>query len=508
MRGDRRLSGLAGAVAAAVSLGTGELLGGLFGPVPSPMAAVGSMVVDSAPAFLKDAAIALFGQGDKAALAIGTAVIGVGIGWIVGVVALRRPVVGPIAFGLFAALGIAVGVGEPLAAPWAVVVAVLVAAVLGVVVLDLQLRSLRPGEEPTDGLPVDAARRRFLRVALAGGATAVVAGGVGRALSSRIPAPPPVVLGSTPTRVVPPVAAANQFGVDGLTPIVVPNEDFYRIDTALTVPRIDPAEWLLRVHGLVDREVVLGYQDLLDMEQLEEYVTIACVSNQVGGDLVGNALWTGVPLAGVLEAAGLQQGATQLVGRSVDGFTVGFPPQVLADAPGAMIALAMNGEPLPREHGFPARLIVPGLYGYVSATKWLTEIELTGWDDFDAYWVPRGWAKEAPIKTQSRIDVPRPRDTVPAGPVVFAGVAWAPLRGIDRVEVRIGEDGDWHEAVLTVPLSATAWVQWRVTIDLAPGRYRAQVRATDGTGYVQTSQSMPPRPDGATGYHTTSVTVG
>ncbi|OFW66911.1 MAG: hypothetical protein A2Z12_01060 [Actinobacteria bacterium RBG_16_68_21] len=507
MQGERRLAGVAGAIAAGVALGVGELFAGLFDSVPSPMAAVGGRIIDAAPPFLKDFAIAVFGTSDKLALAIGTAVVGVIVGWVAGILALRRPIVGPIVFGLFALVGIGAGLGEPMAVGWAVIGATLTAAVLGLVVLDVLLRPLRAGEQPTDALPTDAARRRFLRMAFAGGAAAVVAGAVGRTLSSRIPPPPPLALDTTPAVTVPLLGTTNEFTLAGLTPIVVPNEDFYRIDTALTVPRIDPAEWALRVHGLVDREVSLGYQDLLDMDHIEEYVTIACVSNNVGGDLVGNALWTGVRLADVLESAGLQAGATQLVGRSIDGFTVGFPPQILDDGREAMIAIGMNGESLPREHGYPARLIVPGLYGYVSATKWLSEVELTGWDDFDAYWVPRGWAKEAPIKTQSRIDVPRPGETVPAGPVVFAGVAWAPLKGIDRVEVRVGQDGDWHGAEITEPLSSTAWVQWMATIDLAPGRYQVQVRATDGTGVVQTSETQAPRPDGATGYHTTSVTV-
>ena len=507
MHREKTFGGIAGAIGAGVALGAGELLGGLFDAIPSPMAAVGGQVIDWSPPFLKDFAIALFGTNDKLALAIGTAVVGVIIGWFIGGVAMRRPIVGPVAFGLFAAVGIVAGLGEPMVAPWAVVVATGGSALLGVVVLDALVRSARAIEQPTDALPADAARRRFIRLAFVGGAAAMVGGSIGRSLSTRIPAPPPVTLDDPSTDTVALPATANEFSVPGLTPLVVPNADFYRIDTALTVPRIDPASWSLRVHGLVDDEVVLTYQDLLDMNHIDEYVTIACVSNEVGGDLVGNARWTGVRLADVLEVAGLQPGATQLVGRSVDGFTVGFPPQVLDDGRQAMIAVGMNGEALPRQHGYPARLIVPGLYGYVSATKWLSEIELTGYEDFDAYWVPRGWAKEAPIKTQSRIDVPRSGGSVPAGSVVFAGVAWAPLKGIDRVEVRIGEDGVWQDAQLTVPLSDTAWVQWMTTIDLAPGRYLVQVRATDGTGVVQTSEPMPPRPDGATGYHTTSVTI-
>jgi len=242
------------------------------------------------------------------------------------------------------------------------------------------------------------------------------------------------------------------------------------------------------------------------MEIVEDYVTIACVSNEVGGGLVGNALWGGVRLSEVLDMAGVRSEASQLVGRSIDGFTVGFPPELVYDGREPLIAVAMNGEPLPRAHGFPARLIVPGLYGFVSATKWLTEIELTTWDDFDAYWIPRGWAKEAPIKTQSRIDVPSARHTLAPGDNTVAGVAWAPLKGIDRVEVQV-DDGPWQEAEVSVPLSDRSWVQWRIVLPLDIGRPVVRVRATDGTGQTQTSEGAPPRPDGATGHHEVRLSV-
>jgi DMSO/TMAO reductase YedYZ molybdopterin-dependent catalytic subunit len=281
---------------------------------------------------------------------------------------------------------------------------------------------------------------------------------------------------------------------------VVPNEDFYRIDTALLVPRPDPATWTMKVEGMVERPLEFSLDDLLAMPLREEYVTISCVSNEVGGDLVGNALWTGVPLREVLDMAGVQSGATQVVGRSVDGWTAGFPTDVVFDGREPLIALGMNGEPLPPRHGFPARLIVPGLYGYVSATKWLESIELTTWEAFDGYWIPRGWAKSGPIKTQSRIDVPRRGELVNGQPAVFAGVAWAPLKEIERVEVQI-DDGPWLEAELSTPLSEAAWVQWRLETPVAPGEHHARVRATDGTGATQTETRTPPAPDGATGWH-------
>jgi hypothetical protein len=236
------------------------------------------------------------------------------------------------------------------------------------------------------------------------------------------------------------------------------------------------------------------------MPLVDRYVTIACVSNEVGGDLVGNARWTGVRLVDVLDQAGVRPEATQIVGRSVDGWTSGFPTELAYDGRDPLIAVGMNGEPLPARHGFPARLIVPGLYGYVSATKWLAEIELTRWEDFDAYWVPRGWSKEGPIKTQSRIDHPRRGERISAPDAVFAGVAWAPGRGISRVDVRV-DAGDWIEAELTTPLSGDAWVQWRVAIPVDPGEHTVTVRATDGTGATQTSETQRPAPDGATGHH-------
>jgi hypothetical protein len=257
---------------------------------------------------------------------------------------------------------------------------------------------------------------------------------------------------------------------------------------------------------MVDNELELGLDDLLAMDLVDEYVTLSCVSNEVGGDLVGNTWWTGVLLADVLDRAGVADTADQIVGRSVDGWTAGFPTEVAFDGRPAMVAVAMGGEPLPAEHGFPARLVVPGLYGYVSATKWLSEIELTTWDGFDGYWIPRGWAKDGPIKTQSRIDVPRRDATVAAGPTTIAGVAWAPTRSIDRVEVRV-DDESWREARLSGELSDSSWVQWALDWDADPGSHRLQVRATDGTGETQTSELATPAPDGATGWHTVRVQV-
>ena len=302
----------------------------------------------------------------------------------------------------------------------------------------------------------------------------------------------------------PPPGASLDF--EGLSPLFTPNADFYRIDTALAVPRVDLESWRLRVTGMVQEPTTYGFEDLQALPQVEADVTLACVSNQVGGDLVGTARWQGVRLRDLLERAGVQPGATQIVGRSVDGFTAGFPTEVALDGREALVALGMNGEPLPLDHGFPARLVVPGLFGYVSATKWLSEIELTTLEDVDGYWIPRGWSKLAPVNTQARIDVPRYAARLPAGRHAVAGVAWAPTRGISAVEVSV--DGrPWQEAALSVPLSDDTWRQWVLQWDAAPGRHEIRARATDGSGAVQTAEEVAPRPDGASGYHTIAVTV-
>lgn len=317
------------------------------------------------------------------------------------------------------------------------------------------------------------------------------------------PPPPPTTQAPAPQR--------NRAGyydntVTGISPIVTPNSDFYRIDTAIVVPSVDVNSWELSISGMVDRPYKMNFAELIDMGLVETPVTLSCVSNRVGGNLVDNAVWRGVPLADVLNRAGVQRGATQIVGRSVDNWNSGFPTEYAFDGRVALVAVAMNGEPLPREHGFPVRLVIAGLYGYVSATKWLEEIRLTTWEGFDSYWVPRGWAKRGPIKTQSRIDVPRNSARVRAGRVAVAGVAWAPTKSIEGVQVQVG-NGPWVNADLSNNLSVNSWRQWVFAWDARPGSYKIRCRATDGTGYTQTSEIRPPAPDGATGWHTIDVTV-
>ena len=508
----------AGAAAAAVAIGVGEIAAALLGGT-SIIAAVGTLVIALQPPGGKDLAVQLFGTNDKLALEIGAAIGGILVGAGLGLLSRRDVRLGVLGFVAFGGFAFYLLQHDPLSGMVPALASAAAATAGGSLMLRWLTSSLRrpsvaltatgnveqPLGPPSTTPSID--RRGFLALS----AMFVVIGGVlafiGRYLTSQLPA---VVADPSsipaPRETVSPVAGATDFDVDGLTPIVVPNDDFYRIDTRLDVPRIDAATWSLRVHGLVDREVTLTYDDLLRMPLIERYVTIACVSNPVGGRLVGNAKWTGVRLVSVLEQAGVKAEASQLVGRSFDGWTAGFPTEHLRGAGSeSLIAVAMNGVPLPPGHGFPARLIVPGLYGYVSATKWITEIELTTLDAFNAYWVPLGWSKLGPILTQSRIELPRPGHRFAPGQVQFAGVAWAPTRGISKVEVILDPPpdgaGTWHQAELSQPLSSATWVQWRVTLDVPSGQHLVAVRATDGTGETQTADITPPPPDGARGYH-------
>jgi DMSO/TMAO reductase YedYZ molybdopterin-dependent catalytic subunit len=497
---------IGGAAAAALAIGIGELTAALLNS-PSIVASIGELVISLQPPGAKDLMVELFGEADKLALEVGVVVGGLLVGALLGLAARRDVRLATLGFGIFGLVAFLVVARDPLFEPLPAAITVLLAATSGA----LALPYLVPRPPALAAEPATAAtigRRPLLLSAAALSAGAVLAG-IGRGLTAQAPAvaAPPITI-PPPTETVPPPPAGASLDVPGLTPIVVPNDDFYRIDTRLTIPRLAAEEWTVRVHGMVDRETTLTYEQLAKMPLIERHVTIACVSNEVGGYLVGNAKWTGVRLVEVLDAAGVQAGATQVVGRSFDGWTAGFPTAHLAGAGAdALIALKMNDEVLPARHGFPLRLIVPGLYGYVSATKWLSEIELTTLEAFDAYWVPLGWAKEAPILTQSRIEVPRNGAQVTAGPTVVAGVAWAPTRGISGVEVQ-ADDGPWTPAQLSQPLSDAAWVQWQATIDLAAGTHRLRVRATDGSGALQEERRTPPAPDGARGWHTVQVSAG
>jgi DMSO/TMAO reductase YedYZ molybdopterin-dependent catalytic subunit len=504
------LAAIAGGVAAAVALGLSELLAGILPGSTSLVAAVGQVVIDLQPPGAKDLVVALFGTNDKLALEVVVAAAAIAIGAVLGVLARRTFAIAAVGFIAFGIVGFLAALGDPLVNPAMVAASVALSVGVGLQVLGSLLgRAALVGTEDVAGGGASPARRSFLLRSAGFGVGAVIAGFGGRALLERGSSAPADAIDVPPAaEVVAPPSPAQDLAssVPGLTPIIVPNDSFYRIDTALLVPDVDAATWRLRIHGLVERETTLTFEELIGLPLFEQYVTIACVSNEVGGGLVGNAKWTGVRLRDVLDLAGVQSNATQLVGRGVgDSFSAGMPMAWVMDpAREPMIAVQMNDEPLPPRHGYPARLIIPGLYGYVSATKWLTDLELTTWERFDGYWVPLGWAKEGPILTQSRIDTPT--GAVAAGTVPIAGVAWAPDRGVSRVEVAV--DGEWRDAELSSPISDTTWVQWVVRWDATPGQHLVQVRATDGDGVVQEELASPPAPDGARGWHERRIQVG
>ena len=513
-RGGRLAALASGALAAGAALATGELLAGLLPGAPSPILSVGRLVVDLQPPGAKEVVVDLFGTADKLALQVLIVAlvlaIGAGLGWL----GQQRLGVAMAAFVAFAGFGFLAASRDPNVEPAVAALAAAGVAAVGVATLSWLLAAaglVVASSAESGAVMPDWSRRGFLVRGATLAVGSLVAGRFGRSLleGSR---QTPTDAGLPGATSVPALPAGAELDVAGITPLLVPNGDFYKIDTSLIPPSVDRASWRLRVHGRVDREVELDYDELIALAPFEQYVTIACVSNRVGGDLIGNAKWTGVRLRDVLNMAGVQPAATQLVGRSVDGWTAGMPTSWILD-PGRepMIAVGMNGQPLPRDHGYPARLIVPGLYGYVSATKWLTELELTTLEAFDAYWVPLGWSKEAPVLTQSRIDVPHHFDRVKAGPITVAGVAWAMDRGVKAVEIAIdGADdgsGDWQPATLSTPISAATWVQWTATWPATAGEHSIAVRATDGSGAVQTAERSRPDPDGARGHHTIRVTV-
>jgi len=504
----RRMSALCGALAGAAALGAAELVAGLLPGAASLVVAIGDLAISLQPPGAKQFVVDLFGEADKLVLNLLILAVALAGAAVLGVMARTRPTLARFGFGVAGVGALAASLRDPLASPLPTLLVVVAAVVAAIGTLRWLLRLAGPAR-PIAEMP-DWGRRRFIGTSLAVAGSALAGGWLGRGLLDRgrlasAPRAATIPGSITPAPSPPPGAS---MAVDGISPIVTSNPDFYRIDTALLVPRPGLDEWRLRVSGMVDRPFELTYDDLVRLPLHEQYVTIACVSNEVGGDLIGNARWSGVRLKELLERAGVQPGATQIVGRSVDGWTAGFPTAwALADEREALVAVQMNGEPLPADHGSPARLIVPGLYGYVSATKWLTEIELTTLEAFDAYWVPLGWAKEAPILTQSRIDVPRNGARLDVESVAVAGVAWAPDRGVSGVEIQVDESG-WRPAELSVPISDATWVQFVYRWEATAGEHMLRVRAIDGAGEVQTDRRTRPPPDGARGHHTIIVQVG
>ncbi|SCK35531.1 molybdopterin-dependent oxidoreductase [Streptomyces sp. WMMB 322] len=524
---------LSGLLAGVAALALAEPVSVAVRPEASPVTAVGGAVIDRTPAAVKDFAVRTFGSQDKLVLQLGIGALLVLFALALGLLALRRRRTGSAGVVVFGLVGASAAVERPGGGPLDAVPSI-VSALAGAVVLYLlagRLAQLPPparrnaapadGETPpgTAARPAapEALRRRGFTLA----AAAVAAGSAGAALlghrlgasrGARAAASRAAVLLPAPRSRAAPVPRGADLGIDGVPPFLTPSKDFYRVDTALTVPRVDVDDWTLRIHGRGVREpLTLGFADLLERGLVERHITLTCVSNQVGGSYTGNASWLGVPLAALLRDAGVRPpsqggGADQLVARSVDGMTLGSPVETVMDGRDALLAVGMNGEPLPFAHGFPVRMVVPGLYGYVSACKWLRDLELTTFDDYDVYWVRRDWAREAPVKTQSRIDTPRPLSSLKAGTVRVAGVAWAQHRGIGRVEVRV-DDGPWKRARLAEEDSPDTWRQWVWEWPAAPGSHRLQVRATGKDGRTQTAERVGTVPDGATGRHSVVVDV-
>jgi DMSO/TMAO reductase YedYZ molybdopterin-dependent catalytic subunit len=506
------LGALAGALGAAASLAVIELVTLLDSTGDSVTEATGNAFIDAFAASLKDIAIEVFGKNDKAALLIGTAIIAMAIGAWLGMRAIERPLTVVVGFATFAGLGIVMAWRDPLASKPVSVVAAVLAGAAGAGLTIWLARTWQRARVIQDD---QTGREGLLRrtVLLDGGiAAAALLIGVGVARSARDTVRETAskvtrkLPRATPKVTVP--AGTLDEGPDaiaGISPYITPTDDFYRIDTLFRPPVVDSDTWKLTIKGMVDREVTLTYDDLLARELIEVPITMMCVSNEVGNHLVGTARWTGILLADLLAEAGVQDGAEQVVGQSVDGFTAGFPVEVALDGRDAMLVVGMNGRPLPAEHGYPARLVVPGLYGYVSATKWIKEIRLTTWDEA-GYWIPKGWSRLGPIKTTSRIDVPHAGEDLKAGTQPVAGVAWAPHTGIERVEVQV-DDGSWQEATLGPTASDDTWVQWWLSWDASAGGHQIRVRAVDANGRTQTAEVAPPAPDGATGLHTIEVSV-
>ncbi|MCC8482104.1 molybdopterin-dependent oxidoreductase [Streptomyces globisporus] len=511
------LAALSGLLAGFAALTVAELVSAAVRPEASPVTAVGGAAVDRTPTEVKDWAIRTFGENDKIVLQLGIVVTLALFAVAVGLLALRHRRTGSAAVLVFGAVGTAAAVSRPDSTGFTDGLPSLAGAVAGAILLYVLVgRLTRPrtvaGEEDESGWD----RRGFLIAATAAATASTAAGAVGRALNSRSAqdaiASRDAVRLPAPVSPAKPIPAGAQPRVRGISSFTTPNDDFYRVDTALVIPKVDANTWRLRIHGEgVRRDLEFSYQDLLNRPLIEREITLCCVSNEVGGPYIGHARWIGVRLADLLKEAGVKPPsrggeADQIIARSVDGMTLGTPVEDVMDGRDAMLAVGMNGEPLPFVHGFPVRMLVPGLYGYVSACKWIEDIELTTFDDYDAYWVKRDWAREAPIKTQSRIDTPKPFARPEAGTVMVAGVAWAQHRGIEKVEIRV-DDGPWRPAQLADQATVDTWRQWTYPWKATPGSHTLTVRATDGTGERQTEKRTKTVPDGASGWHSVVVTV-
>lgn len=541
---DLRLRVVAGIVSAGVALGVAELLAAFFGPDSAPLNALGATVVDHTPDGVREWAITTFGTSDKTVLYICMAVVAVLVAGLAGAIERTSRAAGSTVLAIFGVVAMFVAVGRTSASGALPTIIGVGIGIYALRVLTRRIdeisdraaakaraeRSAAPPEiaavsnetrGPETGSAAEASaaeagreaaapeRRQVLQGFLVVGGLAVVTGVGGRLLGTRrrdVSGERAAVELPQPTAPEVPIAPGADLQVPGLTPYLTSNEDFYRIDTALILPQLSKDDWSLRIHGMVDREIRLTWADLANRPVMERLVTLACVSNPVNGDLIGNARWLGYRLDELLAEAGPHPDADMMLSHSTDGFTAGTPLSALTDGRDAMLAVGMNGEPLPVAHGYPARLVVPGLFGYVSATKWVTELEITRFDRATAYWTRRGWSAMGPIKTGTRIDTPHARGRIKQGRNTIAGVAWAQHRGIRNVEVQI-DNGNWQPARLADELSIDTWRQWTYDWDATPGPHTLRARSTDGPGETQTADRADVVPDGATGYPTLTIQV-
>lgn len=534
-RGSTVLAALAGIIAAGLVLGVAELVGAFFRASATPVIAMGSTFIDFTPSWMKDFAIETFGTNDKLALLVGMGVTIALLAAVLGIVAYRRWVLGAAGVLLMGAIILA-AVLTRAGASLPDMIPTVIGTAAGLLALRWLIARLhradavtrtessaaaeagaahddelpRSGSTSSAATPGHATSRRGFFVAA--GVTAVVAAaaaGGGRLLAgarSNLAAARDSLRFPAPASPAPPLPDGVQSSVEGVTSFVTPNSDFYRIDTALSVPQLSAEDWVLRVHGMVEEEFELSFQDLLDADLIERHITLTCVSNPVGGGLVGTAKWLGYPLREVLARARPLAGADMVLSTSSDGFSASTPLPVLQDDRDAILAVAMNDEPLPAEHGFPVRMVVPGLYGYVSATKWVVDLEVTRFADAKAYWSDRGWAERGPIKTMTRVEVPKPFASVDAGEVMIGGVAWSQQRGITKVEVSV-DDGAWEAVDLAAEASVDTWRQWSHAVTLDAGLHTVRARATDAVDGVQTDERAETVPDGASGWQLVQFTV-
>lgn len=504
---------VAGLLAALGGTAAGHLVAALTNPASSPVLAVGTAVINLTPTPVKVWAVRELGTADKPVLIGSVLVVALLFAGVAGLVARRRFGLGVAMLMLLVALAGLAALVQPAAGPLDALPAV-ATAVVGLAVLAYLTRASggTGTRTATDGEPGPGATRRGFLVGAGGTALlAAVVGGGGQLLVRAKERITDIALPAA-RRPLAALPDGLETQYDAITPFQTPNGDFYRVDTNLTVPSVDVEGWSLTIDGDVDREVSLTFDDLMQMDVVEKDITMTCVSNEVGGNLVGSARWLGVPLQGVLDRAGIDgTKADQILSTAVDGFTISTPLDVALDGRDTLVAFGMNGQPLPREHGFPVRLLTPGIYGYVGSTKWVERLTLTTYADQEAYWTKRKWATDAPIRLSSRIDTPKALNNLGAGTTVIGGVAWAQPDGIEKVEVRIddGEGGaeEWQEARLGPDAGSVYWRQWFLPWEATPGTYSLAVRATNTRGETQTAERATPFPAGSTGIQEVVVTV-